>query len=132
MFKDYSHLYLCFKGVVDAQVDLEKVGIEKTIAAELTTAIIDKFKPAKIFLKGEIRLQTYDSQGVDKIKSTLHAVEVVSPTILLSYLGAGRYKLTIEDFDYKPAEQTFRKVQEIIEQFVDPVSTSSIEREKTE
>ena len=132
VFKDYSHLYLCFKGVVDAQVDLEKVGIEKTIAAELTTAIIDKFKPAKIFLKGEIRLQTYDSQGVDKIKSTLHAVEVVSPTILLSYLGAGRYKLTIEDFDYKPAEQTFRKVQEIIEQFVDPVSTSSIEREKTE
>lgn len=132
IFKEYSHLYLCFKDVVSGEINLEKLGLEKELAKELTNAIIDKFKPARITLHGEIKLATYSSDGIDKIKSTLLAIEKVSTNIKLTYLGAGRYKFEIEDFDYKPAEANIKKVEEILKKFNDKNSMATFEREKTE
>lgn len=132
IFKEYSHLYLCFKDIVAEAVNLEKLGLEKSLSLEILTAVLDKFKPQKIELKGEIRLQTYVSAGVEKIKSTLQAIEKVSPSLKITYLGAGRYKLKLEDADYKPAEKKIAQVQQILEQFNDKLSTASFEREKAE
>jgi len=132
IFAEYSHLYLCFKDVVSEEVSLEKLGLEKKLAEELAAAILEKFKPPKVFIKGEISLQTYASDGVEKIKSTLLHIEKVSPTITVFYLGAGKFKLVIEDSDYKPAEKSLQKVESLLTSFNDKVSTASFEREKTE
>ncbi len=130
VFKEYSYLHLCFKDVVSEDTNLEKLGLEKNLAKELTAAILEKFKPEKIFIKGEIRMETYASEGVEKIKTTLEKIEQVSPTLSLSYLGAGRFKLLIEDLDYKPAEKNLKKALDLLEKFNDKLSTSSFEREK--
>jgi translation initiation factor 2 subunit 1 len=128
VFEEYSHLYLCFKEIVAGTVDLAKIGVEKSLAKEISEAVIEKFKPKKIVIEGEIKLQTYSSSGVEKVKEVLLAIEKVSKTLSLMYLGAGRYKLYIEDFEYKPAERTLLKVQELLEKFNDKLSTSSFER----
>jgi len=128
IFQEYSHLYLCFKDVVSGDVDLEKLGLDKKIAQELITAIKDKFKPVKITIAGEIRLETYSPNGLEKIKKTLTDIQKVSKNINLFYLGAGRYKLTIEDFEYKPAEKDLKQAQKILEKFNDKVSTATFER----
>ena len=60
------------------------------------------------------------------------AVEKVSETITLFYLGAGRYKLVVEDFDYKPAEKTLKEVQKHLDKFNDKQSTAVFEREKND
>ncbi|MBU0469942.1 MAG: S1 RNA-binding domain-containing protein [Nanoarchaeota archaeon] len=130
IFKDYSHLYLCFRDVASEETNLEELGLEKELAKELTAAILEKFKPEKIQIKGEIKLETYDSDGIQKIKTILKKIEDVSPNVTLFYLGAGRFKLIIEDEDYKPAEKNLKQVQEILEQFKDKKSTASFEREK--
>lgn len=132
LFKEYSHFYLCFKDLVEGTANLEKMGVEQAIAKEITAAVVDKFKPPKIAIKGEIKLQTYASEGVEKIRATLSAVEKVSPTIRIIYLGAGRYKVVIEDVDYKPAERNFEKIHLLVEQFNDKLSTASFEREKAD
>lgn len=132
IFDAYSHIHLCFKDVASGDANLAKLGIEKKVAEEFTTAIVEKFKPAKITLEGEIVLQTFHADGVDKIKATLQEVEKVSPTIRLFYLGAGRFKLTIEDVEYKPAEKNLKKVQDILQKFNDKHSTASFERDKKE
>jgi len=132
VFKEYPYLYLCFKDVAANEVSLEKLGVEKSVAENLTLAILDRFKPAKITLKGEIKIQSYSPDGIEKIKSVLLQVEKVSPSITIFYLGGGRFKVNIEDIDYKPAEQTMRKIQEILEKFNDKSSTAVFEREKTE
>lgn len=132
ILKEYTYLHLCFKDIVGGAVNLEKLGIEKSLAQEISAAVLEKFKPPKIELKGEIRLQTYASAGVEKIKSALQAIEMVSPFLKITYLGAGRYKLTLEDADYKPAEKKIEQVQQILEQFNDKLSTASFEREKME
>ena len=130
VLKEYSHLHLCFWDVVSEEVDLNKLGLEKGLADELTAAVLEKFKPEKIMIKGELRLRTYDSNGLQKIKSTLLSVEQVSPTISITYLGAGRYKFVVEDVDYKPAEKHVRQVEAILEKFNDKLSTAVFEREK--
>jgi translation initiation factor 2 subunit 1 len=131
VFSEYSHLFLCFKDVAAGEVNLEKLGVDKTIAKELTELILEKFKPQKITIEGEINLSTYVSDGVDKIKSALLDIEKVSSTISINYLGAGRYKLIIEDFEYKPAEKNLKKVQDILEQFSkDKLSNANFERDK--
>jgi translation initiation factor 2 alpha subunit (eIF-2alpha) len=132
IFNGYSHLYLCFRDVAGDEVSLEKLGIERKLAQELTKAIVDKFKPAKITISGKIKLKTYNSNGVNKIKAILLEVENVSETISLLYQGAGSYKLTIEDIDYKPAERNLKKVQKILEKFNDKLSTASFERDKND
>ncbi len=130
VFNEFSSLYFCFREVAAGNTDLEKLGVEKKLAKELAAAILDKFKPPKVFIKGEIKLQTFASDGVEKIKLTLAEVEVVSPTISLFYLGAGRFKLLIEDNEYKSAESTLKKVQDILGNFNDKQSTAVYEREK--
>lgn len=130
LFKEYSHIYLCFKDIVAGQTNIEKLGLDKKIAQELTDAVIEKFKPKKIELKGEMRIETYAPDGIEKIKATLTKIEKVSPTVRTSYLGAGRYKIVIEDIDYKPAEKNIKKIEELLNEFNDKLSTASFEREK--
>src|SRR3989344_7970609 len=97
ILKEYSHLYLCFWDVAAGEASMEKLGVEKKIAEELTEAVLEKFKPKKVIVQGEIVLNTYDDNGLDKVKSLLMSVEKLSKTITIRYLGAGRYKLAIEE-----------------------------------
>jgi len=130
VLKKYSHIYGCFQDVVAGVVDLEKLGLEKSLAKEVTTAVLDKFKPPKIMLQGEVTLQSYQPDGVERIKTTLQKIELVSPTLTITYLGGGKYKLVVEDLDYKPAEKTLAKAEEIIMSFNDKFSVASLSREK--
>ncbi len=128
VFKDYSHLYMCFKDVVSDEIDLEKIGIDKKVAKELTEAIKDKFKPPKLVISGEIRLETYSENGLEKIKDTLIEIQKFSENISLFYLGAGRYKFHTENVDYKLAERDFKQTQKLVEKFNDKISKATIER----
>ena len=130
IFEEYSHFYICFQDVASKEADLAKMGVDKEIAKELTEIIKDKFVPEKITIEGEINISTYHSEGVEKIKKALIDIEKVSPTISLFYLGAGRYKMIIEDEDYKPAEKNLKAVEEIIRKFNDKISEASFERDK--
>lgn len=129
---EYSHLYICFKEVVSGEVDLKQLGLETKLAEELTEAILDKFKPPKVYIKGEVQIKTFSSDGVEKIKSTLIEIEQVSSTISVSYLGAGKFKLIIEDANYKLAEKNIKKILNILDKFNDKLSTASFEREKSD
>lgn len=126
--KDYSHLYLCFKDVATGDFDLNKLGLEKNLTEELNEAIKDKFKPSKIEITAEVDLETYSSDGVDKIKKILVDIEKVAPSVNLFYLGAGRYKISIEEYDYKVAEGNFKKIQKIVDKFNDKISKATLIR----
>lgn len=127
VLKLYPYLYLCFKDVAADQAQLEKIGVEPALAKEITAAVLEKFKPEKIFLHSEIRIQTYLSNGIQKIKDTLQKIGHI-PGSTITYLGAGRYKLVLEDVDYKPAEKNMAKVEEILQHFNDKVSVASLKR----
>lgn len=124
----YSHLFLCFKDIVAGKTDLEKLGLGSSLAQELTRAVLDKFKPPKISFSGEIKLSTYIPNGLDKIRKILAEIQQLSPTVNIFYLGAGRYKFTLEEYEYKPAEKILQKIQQLLEKFNDKLSQSSFTR----
>ena len=130
IFEKYSHLHLCFKDIVSEDVDLIKLGIEKKLADEVKEAVLDKFKPKVISIQGEINIRTYESNGIEKVKKSLVEIDNLSDKINLFYLGAGRYKLIIEDNDYKYAEKNLKKIEKILEKFNDKKSIASFERDK--
>ncbi|PIZ52524.1 translation initiation factor IF-2 subunit alpha [Candidatus Woesearchaeota archaeon CG_4_10_14_0_2_um_filter_33_13] len=130
IFQEYDFLYSCFRDVAEEEADLEKMGIEKSLAQEFNNIIIEKFKPESFFINAVIHLETYKPQGIEKIKKTLQDIEKVSDKVTIAYLGGGRYKLIIEDVDYKLAENSLSKVEGILEKFNDKLSTSKLEREK--
>jgi len=132
VFVEYSHLYLCFRDLASGAANLEKMGVDKDFAKELVATVLEKFKPPKIYINGEITLQSYAPHGIEKIKNTLLEIQKISPHISLTYLGGGRYKFVIEDVDYKPAEKNLAKVQDLINKFTDKVSTGNLQREKSE
>jgi len=130
IFASYSHLYLCFKDVANSGASLEKLGIDKDLAHELTQAISEKFRPPKVEIGGDISLTTYASDGLDRIKKVLADIVKVSPAVKIAYLGGGKYKLSIEDVDYKAAEKNLDKVKVILDKFNDKVSTAVFDRVK--
>ncbi len=132
VFKKYPFLHLCFKEVAEGTAKLASFGLPEALAKEITAAVIEKFKPAKVAVKGEMRLQTYLPQGIEKIKNCLSSVRQITPALQITYLGAGRYRFLIEEKDYKFAEKHLLRIQEILEQFIDKLSTASLEREKGE
>ena len=132
ILKEYQFMYLAFKEVVSGELNLERLGIEKKVAQEISDAVVDKFKPKKIMIKSLATLQTYATDGVEKIKKVLAEIEKVSPTVHLLYLGGGRFKVDIEDIDYKPAEKNLKRIQEILDKFTDKLSIATLERETTE
>lgn len=132
IFKEYPYLFSCFKEVAAGNVNLEKLGVEPVLAKEITQAVIEKFKPQKIGIKGQISLKTYHPDGIDKLKKVLLEINKISKNIALNYLGGGKYQVAIEDIDYKPAEKNLKKIQELLEKFNDKHSTASFEREKND
>lgn len=132
IFKEYSHLYLCFRDLVDGETDLIKLGLEKELSKEVTDAVLEKFKPKKVIVRGEIKLQTYDPNGAEMVRALLLEIEKLSSTLSLFYLGAGRYKLMIEEVDYDAAEKCLKAVLIVLEKFNDKNSTAAFEREKSD
>ncbi len=130
IFKEYTHLHLCFKEIVSGECDLSKMGLPTALAKEITAAVLDKFKPKKVVIGGVITMTSTDSEGIIKIKKTLKKIEEIGSEIDIFYLGAGRFKIQIEDVDYPPAEEKLSQVLKCIDKFNDKESQADFEREK--
>lgn len=128
VFQHYSHLHVCFRDIVDGKADLKKLGVDPKIAQEITAAVIEKFKPETITITGTVSVQTYHPDGVARIKNLFSEVQKTSSTITMAYLGGGRFRLRIEDLDYKPAEKTLKKALGLLDSFNDKFSTAAFER----
>ena len=132
VFKEYSHLFLFFKDIAAGGATAAGMGIDKKIATELEIVVKERFKEPKVIFQGELFLQTYDSDGLNKVKNTLTKIEEVSPNLTVTYLGAGRYKFVLEERDIKLAESLIKKIQKILDKFDDKISTFEFSRKKAE
>ncbi len=130
ILKKYPYLHTCFKEIVEGRESLQELGVEKKLAEEVSSAVLEKFRPEKIRIQGELSLRTYAPRGVEKIREILRRIQEVSGSISLLYLGGGRYRLVVEDIDYKPAEKTLEMVQAVLQEFNDRVSIAGFQRER--
>ncbi|MBR9680030.1 MAG: S1 RNA-binding domain-containing protein [Candidatus Altiarchaeota archaeon] len=85
---------------------------------------IDKsISESRVELSGVISLNSYAPDGISKIKKLLKSQNIV-------YLGSGKYKLDIEEEDYKKAEAKLAKIIKSIEKNLGKTEEFSFERDK--
>lgn len=124
--KSYASLFGCFMEVAIGKASLEKLGVDKKTAKELTAIIEQRMKPEEVEVKGILKMSTYSDNGVEKVKDALKKAKDYGAT--LRYLGAGRYGLSVKADNYKRAEQLIEKASAEAIKAIEPEGKASFEK----
>ena len=114
LLEKYDSLTEAFQNIVGSNLKLNQLGIKENIAKEVEALVKEKMKPSTVFIRGIFKISTRESKGVDIIKKVLN--NLVSKGVNVTYLSAPKYKLDLEDKDYKKAE---KKLKEAIDSSLD-------------
>lgn len=100
----YGGVFPAFELVAQGQLDLATV-IDKKLAADITAAILQRIKPKKVTVDGDITLLSYAPNGIQLVKEALHKASDTPGKPLIRYKGAGTYHIVVTSDDYKTAEK---------------------------
>ena len=117
VFKQYDMINVAFREVVEEDLKLESLGIDKKIANELEILIRERIKPKVVEIGGSIVIETYDSDGISVIKEAITKAST-QENVTIKYLGAGKYSVTVTDNDYKDAEKCLKKSLDSAEKII--------------
>tara|TARA_Y100000310_G_scaffold23981_1_gene22978 strand:+ start:376 stop:1149 length:774 start_codon:yes stop_codon:yes gene_type:complete len=106
ILEKYDNLTEGFQEIVNGNLKLSKLDIKDNIAKKVESLVKDKMKPPSVFIKGIFKISTRESEGVEIIKKVLN--NLINKGVNVSYLSAPKYKLSLEDKDYKKAEKKLK------------------------
>jgi len=109
----YEYIHQCFKDVVEGKVELEKLGIERNLAKRLSKTIIEKIKPEKAEVRGELILNSFSPDGINIIKQALGKANGT-----VRYKGSGKYELSVTAPDFKSAEMILQQSADAVISFI--------------
>ena len=108
LVKEYGDLYTAFdsirQGDAKAQIPPAWLQAIKEIAET-------EIKQKSVKMRASLKLQSNDSDGVEKVKSALKNVGKAGKGVSVHYLGAPNYFIDIEAANYKDAEKTLSKIE---------------------
>lgn len=106
---DYDTIYNAFVDSVEGNFDLKTLGLDSKVTLKLEETINQRIKAKEIEIKGELKLETYVPNGVEIVKDALLSCEKVDKSLIVTYEGGGKYKLTVKGQDYKIAENILKE-----------------------
>jgi len=127
-FEKYPYLFLFFRDVGKEKVQIKDLGLSKKETDVLQTIVAEKFKPAKIEIKGFFELKSFEPDGVEIIKKILSKIEKNEHSSI-AYLGGGRYSLRIKADNYKEAEKILARTESQVLSDIRKTGQGSFERE---
>ncbi len=110
-----DNLHTAFEEVSFGDATLEDYGIEKKWAEPLTELIKQRIKPPVVKISGELKIVSYESEGVDITREILMEADEISDDVSISYIGGGKYSIAVTKNDYKEAESDLKKTLDHIE-----------------
>jgi len=119
ILKEYDMLYMAFDEMVEQNLKLESLGLDKKIADKLTIIVKEKIKPQEVMISGEFHLSSYDEDGLGVVKTALESAEKVDESVDIKYKGGGTYILKITAKDYKPAEKIMKEATSKVLDYMD-------------
>ena len=116
VFERYPFVHNFFKDLAEGNVEAKELIIEP-LAGALQKIVVERFKPAKVSIKGTFTVKSFEPNGVEVVKATFtHAQK--GNAVVIVYIGGGKYKATVEAENYKDAEQTLEKVRGAVEESI--------------
>lgn len=114
LFKDYELLQYAFEDVVETGAKLVDSGLDEKYANPLEIIVKDKIKPKQVVIGGELEVKSYDPNGVEVVRRALMDAESKCVGSDIKYLGAGKYRVTVEAKDYKKAEPILKDLVDMV------------------
>jgi translation initiation factor 2 subunit 1 len=115
ILKSYPWLYMAFEDVIEKNLSLEKIGLQKETADQLEQVIRERIKPKKVEIIEKISIKTYNENGLEMIKQSFSKLKAIDPGIDITYLGGGNYRMLVTAKDYKKAESILEDLKESME-----------------
>lgn len=110
----YGTLYSFFQAISTDEKILNDYDLDKSLSSELTALVKEKIRPQEVKVKYTIKLVSYASNGINRIKNIFKSIILLSKEknykLKISYLGAPKYMLSITDFEYKKAEKDMNDI----------------------
>ena len=104
--KSFSQVHSFFEAAVADEKLLLKLKLSDAVHKELLEMIKSRIKEAEVEIKGNLKLSTYDPDGLEVVKKSLELAHSAGKEhIKLSYEGGGIYKVVITAKNYKDAEK---------------------------
>ncbi len=111
----YPSLFSCFQAVALDEASLEELGIDKTIAKQLTDLITQRIKPPRVEISGVFSIKSYEPDGIIRIKQMLEkGLKKGKEQTTMKYLGAGKYYVHVTATDYKEAEALLKDIVDAV------------------
>jgi translation initiation factor 2 subunit 1 len=112
LLKEYETIYGAFEDAFYEGADnLVDIAGEK-LAKAIEEIAKENIKPQKVKIRGYLELMSNAPDGVERIKKSLMEINKIKAddiNIEVEYVGAPRYRITIEGEDYKSAEKVMKK-----------------------
>ncbi|MCX8147117.1 MAG: translation initiation factor IF-2 subunit alpha [Candidatus Woesearchaeota archaeon] len=107
VFSRYPSLYACFEDVIAGNFSINDLKLEKNLSDALENLIRSRIRPPEVEIKGELKMESYEPNGVEIIKDALKRGK--DENISIKYLGAGKFSFSVKAEDYKKAENIMKK-----------------------
>lgn len=128
----YDLLHTAFQAVVEKDESLRDMGVPEEYADDLEKLVRKTIKRKTVKVGGDITIETYDSDGANIVKNTLQDAEETAENVKITYLGAGKYKIVVEDYNYKDAEKTLAEALTKIKEPIQATTGGAYNFEKQE
>ncbi len=105
---EYYYLYEYLQDVVEGKKDIYDLGLKKDVAKRIKEIVEERIKPKEVQIKENIKISTYESNGVELIKKIL--LEAEKKGVEIYYLGGGKYSIIKKAKDYKEADKELKNI----------------------
>lgn len=108
LIQDYESLNNAFQNISVAPQQLKDYKLEKKLEETLLELIKEKIKPPEVRLSATLTITNTKPNGIQVIKEILLTLE--KKGVVISYIGAPKYRLVIKDTDYKSAQNNLKEL----------------------
>lgn len=111
----YEHLFEIFNDVVIGEFDLSTLKLDKKSLTLLQETVEQRIKPPEVSIKAKLHLESYEPDGVIKIKHMLESfAKIDTEKISIHYLGAGSHNIELVGDEYEELEGYFDQIKKTL------------------
>ena len=112
----YDTMFAAFEDAAINEDALKDEGFEGAWVNVFTQVAQENIVPPYVKISGYLELTTSAPDGIEKIKKVLSEIE--GDSVVVTYMGAPRYRIMVQAEDYKTAEETLQNAaQKALEKF---------------
>ncbi len=108
---EYGDLYSAFEGFKEGNISKKIPAQWIPVLQEVADAEI---KEKVINARAEIKIQSFESDGLDKIKTALLKIPKAAPGVTVHYIGAPKYYVDFTVKDPKDVDKTIGKIEKML------------------